>query len=57
MQKISAVLLCKSLNVGKECIKIYAECIIPKGSKYYEGKFIDNDAYASDKLTYVKIIG
>lgn len=35
---------------------IYVECIIPKGSKYYEGKFIDYDAYASDKLTYVKII-
>ena len=36
---------------------IYVECIIPKGSKYYEGKFNINDAYASDKLTYVKIIG
>lgn len=35
---------------------IYVECIIPKGSKYYEGKFIDYDAYASDKLTYVKFI-
>ena len=37
--------------------KIYAECIIPKGSKYYEGEFIDYAAYASDKLTYVKILG
>ena len=36
---------------------IYVECIIPKGSKYYEGKFNSNDAYASDKLTYVKILG
>lgn len=36
---------------------IYVECIIPKGSKYYEGKFNINDAYASDKLTYVKTIG
>ena len=36
---------------------IYAECIIPKGSKYYEGRFDIDDAYASDKLTYVKIIG
>ena len=35
---------------------IYVECIIPKGSKYYEGKFVDDDAYASDKLTYVKFI-
>ena len=37
---------------------IYVECIIPKGSKYYEGIFdINDDAYASDKLTYVKILG
>ena len=36
---------------------IYVECIIPKGSKYYEGKFNIDDAHASDKLTYVKIIG
>ena len=35
---------------------IYAECIIPKGSEYYEGTFWDMDSYASDKLTYVKII-
>ena len=35
---------------------IYVKCIIPKGSKYYEGKFVDKDVYASDKLTYVKII-
>lgn len=37
-------------------VKICAECIIPKGSEYYEGKFGDWDAYASNKLTYVKII-
>lgn len=35
---------------------IYVECIIPKGSKYYEGTFCNRDSYASDKLTYVKII-
>ena len=47
----------KNLDDAKESyVKIYAECIIPKGSKYYEGKFIDDDAYASDKLTYVKIL-
>lgn len=47
----------KNLNdAAKSYVKIYAECIIPKGSKYYEGKFVDDDAYASDKLTYVKII-
>lgn len=37
-------------------VTIYAECIIPKGSEYYEGKFGVSNAYASDKLTYVKII-
>ena len=48
----------KNLDHAKNYyVKFYAECIIPKGSKYYEGKFVDNDAYASDKLTYVKIIG
>ena len=36
---------------------IYVKCIIPKGSKYYEGRFDVDDAYASDKLTYVKILG
>ena len=47
----------KTLDDAKnDYIRIYVECIIPKGSKYYEGKFIDDDAYASDKLTYVKII-
>ena len=47
----------KNLDHAKNYyVKFYAECIIPKGSKYYEGKFVDNDAYASDKLTYVKII-
>ena len=47
----------KNLNDAKNSyVKIYAECIIPKGSKYYEGKFGNWDAYASNKLTYVKII-
>ena len=36
--------------------QFYVECIIPKGSKYYEGTFNDRISYASDKLTYVKII-
>ena len=46
----------KNLDDSKQDIGIYVECIIPKGSKYYEGKFVDDDAYASDKLTYVKFI-
>ena len=46
----------KNLDGAKKYTGIYVECIIPKGSKYYEGKFAYKDAYASDKLTYVKII-
>ena len=43
-------------DVKNDYSGICAECIIPKGSKYYEGKFSNYDSYASDKLTYVKII-
>ena len=32
---------------------IFAKCIIPKGAKYYEGKFIGEKSYASDKLKYI----
>lgn len=47
----------KNLDEAKNShAKLYAECIIPKGSTYYEGQFIDYAAYASDKLTYVKFI-
>ena len=48
----------KTLDDAKKfsVIKICAECIIPKGSKYYKGEFGGWDAYASDKLTYVKLI-
>ena len=48
----------KNLDDAKKffIVKICAECIIPKGSEYYEGKFSVSNAYASDKLTYVKII-
>ena len=47
----------KNLDEAKNShAKIYAECIIPKGSEYYEGKFGVSNAYASDKLTYVKFI-
>ena len=43
-------------DVKNDYSGIYAKCLIPKGSKYYEGKFNECDSYASDKLTYVKII-
>lgn len=38
--------------------KVVVKCIIPKGSTYYKGKFgfYEYDSYASDKITYVKII-
>ena len=42
---------------------VYVQCVIPKGSEYYEGIFIVRrngvgyaESYASDKLTYVKIV-
>jgi hypothetical protein len=35
---------------------IFVKCIIPKGSKYYEGLFNDRISYASNKLTYLEII-
>ena len=31
------------------------KCIIPKDSYYYEGKFQEEDSFASSKLTYVEI--
>lgn len=31
------------------------KCIIPKGSKYYEGKFNTEQSYASNKITYVEL--
>lgn len=33
-----------------------AKCIIPKGSSYYIGDFVNGISYASDKLTYIEII-
>ena len=33
----------------------WAECIIPKGSKYYEGTYDNRVSYASDTLKYIKI--
>jgi len=32
------------------------ECIISKGSKYYEGLFNDSESYASNNLKYIKFI-
>lgn len=35
---------------------IVVQCVIPKGSTYYEGVFNDTKSYASDCLTYVEIV-
>ena len=35
---------------------VIVECIVPKGSRYYKGKFKEYDSIASDTLQYVKII-
>lgn len=32
------------------------KCIIPKGSKYYEGTFDISESYASDCITYIEIV-
>ena len=36
--------------------EVIVKCIIPKGSRYYKGTFDGNISYASDTLTYLKII-
>lgn len=35
---------------------IIVRCCIPKGSRYYQGKFSNKQCYASDTLTYVELI-
>ena len=46
----------KTMEDAKAIAPIIAKCIIPKGGKYYKGKFNDWVSYASDKLTYVEIV-
>ena len=45
-----------AIDDGDNIDDIVVECVIPKGSKYYIGTFYDKISYASDTLTYVKII-
>ena len=40
---------------SNESIFEIVKCIIPKDSYYYEGKFQEEDSFASSKLTYVEI--
>lgn len=35
---------------------VLCKCVIPKGSRYYQGSFVSCLSYASDKLTYLEII-
>jgi len=46
----------KELNGREDSIMVFVECIIPKDSMYYKGYFDDYPSYASDQLTYVKIV-
>ena len=32
-----------------------AKCVIPKGTRYIEGKFLDTPAYASEQIKVIKI--
>jgi len=40
----------------KSPIMRLVECVIPKGSVYYEGTFAIYQGYASDTLKYVKLV-
>jgi hypothetical protein len=48
----------KALTIIVSCRYNYviAKCVIPKGSRYYKGKFDTYTSYASDTLSYVEII-
>ena len=35
---------------------IIVKCVIPKGSRYYQGKFDGKQSYACDRLTYVSVV-
>lgn len=45
----------KGLGYFWDDYEVIVECVIPKGSKYYIGKFDNLDSYASDTLKYVKL--
>ena len=36
--------------------RLVCRCIIPKGSRYYEGSFANRVSYASNRLTYVELL-
>ncbi len=35
---------------------VVVECVIPKGAKYYVGRFAEMHAFASNKLKYIRVI-
>lgn len=35
---------------------VLVECVIPRGSRYYKGKFDGRESYTSNKLRYVRIL-
>lgn len=52
LHSFGALKSAKEDNIGG----VICECVIPKGSKYYKGSFGGNVSYASDTLTYIRII-
>jgi hypothetical protein len=46
----------KNDGMGNSMSNCFIKCIIPNGSQYYKGEFGSSVSYASDKLTYVKLL-
>lgn len=46
----------KDTKIYSTTENVIVKCIIPKGANYYEGTFMGDEAYASDRLKYVEII-
>ena len=46
----------KTVTGAKSIEYNIVQCIIPKGSKYYEGTFGGYEGYASNKIKYVKLV-
>lgn len=43
-------------DAKKDGINVYAKCIIPKGSKFFRGMFNGSISYASNRITYLKLV-
>jgi hypothetical protein len=47
---------CDLIDAKNDGGDVYAKCIIPKGSEYYEGTFCDCSSYASNTIKYLELI-